>query len=77
MGSHGLTNRYSPTLSSLHQPCTYLQAGSGTLEDARKRVWMVDSKGLITTTRGDKLPEHKKAYARSDGTPDMKVCVYV
>lgn len=33
---------------------------------------MVDSKGLITTTRGDKLPEHKKAMARSDDVPNMK-----
>ena len=33
---------------------------------------MVDSKGLVTTTRGDELPAHKKIYARSDGTPDMK-----
>ena len=35
-------------------------------------MYMVDRKGLITTTRGDELPEHKKAAARSDGTPDMK-----
>ena len=33
---------------------------------------MVDSKGLVTTTRGDELPAHKKIYARTDGTPDMK-----
>ncbi len=33
---------------------------------------MVDSKGLITTTRGDKLPSHKQQMARKDGTPDMK-----
>jgi hypothetical protein len=31
--------------------------------------------GLITTTRGDKLPEHKQRYARDDGTPDMKELV--
>lgn len=35
-------------------------------------IFMVDSKGLITTTRGDKLPEHKKEMARSDDTPNMK-----
>lgn len=34
---------------------------------------MVDSKGLITTSRGDALPEHKQRFARDDGTPDMKV----
>lgn len=33
---------------------------------------MVDSKGLVTTSRGDELPAHKKIYARTDGTPDMK-----
>lgn len=33
---------------------------------------MVDSKGLITSTRGDKLPAHKQPFARTDGTPDMK-----
>jgi malate dehydrogenase (oxaloacetate-decarboxylating)(NADP+) len=37
-----------------------------TLEDARKLVWMVDSKGLVTTTRGGKLEEHKLAYARDE-----------
>lgn len=35
---------------------------------------MVDTKGLITTTRGDTLPEHKRSVARSDGTPDLPVC---
>ena len=28
---------------------------------------------LITFTRGDTLPDHKKHFARDDGTPDMKV----
>ncbi|GAB4813553.1 hypothetical protein N2152v2_000599 [Parachlorella kessleri] len=49
-----------------------VQAGCGTLEDARKRIWMVDTDGLVTTERCHELPEHKKAYARNDGTPDMK-----
>ena len=35
-------------------------------------IYMVDSKGLITTSRGDKLPSHKKQMARSDDTPNMK-----
>ncbi len=43
------------------------------MEDARKRIWMVDTDGLVTTERCHELPEHKKAYARNDGTPDMKV----
>eukprot|EP00891_Asterochloris_glomerata_P000944 jgi/Astpho2/944/Aster-00780 len=42
-------------------------------EEARKRIYMVDSKGLVTTSRGDELPEHKKLMARSDEeTPNMK-----
>ena len=39
---------------------------------ARTAIWMVDSKGLITTTRGDALAPHKVAFARTDGAPDMK-----
>lgn len=38
---------------------------------------MIDSKGLVTTTRGDKLPEHKTIMARKDGTPDMKDLVEI
>ncbi|KAK9841954.1 hypothetical protein WJX81_000859 [Elliptochloris bilobata] len=41
-------------------------------EDARKAIFMVDSKGLITTSRGDKLPSHKQQMARRDDTPNMK-----
>lgn len=35
---------------------------------------MVDSKGLITTKRGDKLPKHKLEMARDDELPikDLK-----
>jgi len=41
-------------------------------EEAYKAIYMVDSKGLITATRGDKLPSHKVPFARRDGAPDMK-----
>ena len=37
-----------------------------------QHIYMIDSKGLVTTSRGDELPPHKKIYARTDGTPDMK-----
>ncbi|KAI8975413.1 malic enzyme, NAD binding domain-containing protein [Mycotypha africana] len=37
-----------------------------TEEEARRAFWIVDSKGLITTTRGDKLAQHKVYYARDD-----------
>ena len=36
-------------------------------------VFLVDTKGLITDSRGDEKPEHKKVFMRTDGTPDMKV----
>ncbi|PRW33894.1 NADP-dependent malate dehydrogenase [Chlorella sorokiniana] len=52
---------------------TYMQQKAGiSWGEARKRIYMVDSKGLITFTRGDTLPDHKKHFARDDGTPDMK-----
>ena len=35
-------------------------------------IWMVDTKGLITMSRGDELPAHKKFFARQDG-PNIKV----
>jgi len=41
-------------------------------EEAKKCVFMLDTKGLVTTTRGDTLPAHKQLFARADGTPDMK-----
>ena len=34
-------------------------------EDGKKHFWFVDSKGLVTTTRGDELQDHKKPWARS------------
>ena len=37
-----------------------------TPELARKQFWLVDSKGLVTTGRGDVLAEHKIPYARDE-----------
>ncbi|PHH82056.1 hypothetical protein CDD82_7137 [Ophiocordyceps australis] len=34
--------------------------------DARSKFWLVDTKGLVTRDRGDKLAEHKKYFARVD-----------
>ncbi len=39
---------------------------SMTLEQARKLVWMCDSKGLVTTTREGTLDKHKIPYARDE-----------
>ncbi|KAJ7629000.1 hypothetical protein FB45DRAFT_919738 [Roridomyces roridus] len=36
-----------------------------TEDEARRRVWLVDSKGLVYTARGQ-LAEHKKYFARTD-----------
>jgi malate dehydrogenase (oxaloacetate-decarboxylating)(NADP+) len=41
-----------------------------TPEQARGLVWMVDSKGLVTTTRGGTLQEHKLPYARDEEPAD-------
>lgn len=35
-------------------------------EDAKNKFWLVDSKGLVTSDRGDKLADHKVYFARQD-----------
>jgi malate dehydrogenase (oxaloacetate-decarboxylating)(NADP+) len=37
-----------------------------TEEEARRKFWFVDSNGLVTQDRGDKLAEHKVYFARDD-----------
>jgi malate dehydrogenase (oxaloacetate-decarboxylating)(NADP+) len=36
-----------------------------TLAEAEKKVWFVDSKGLITNAREDKLAHHKLPFAHT------------
>ncbi|KAI5836779.1 hypothetical protein DFP73DRAFT_570568 [Morchella snyderi] len=35
-------------------------------DDARRMFWLVDSKGMVTNDRGDKLQEHKVYFSRDD-----------
>ena len=37
-----------------------------------QHIYMMDSKGLITTKRGDKLPKHKQSMAHGDDVPVLK-----
>jgi len=47
------------------------------VEEARKQCWMIDSSGLLTTTRGGQLQDFKKNYARSDAPFEMKTLIDV
>jgi len=38
------------------------------LERTRERFWLVDTRGLVTCTRGDRLAPHKVPYARKEGS---------
>ncbi|PQE13811.1 hypothetical protein CJF30_00006609 [Rutstroemia sp. NJR-2017a BBW] len=44
----------------------YFQKEGLTEDEARRCFWFVDTKGLITNDRGDKLAEHKVYFARDD-----------
>ena len=35
-------------------------------EEARRRFWFVDTRGLVTNDRGDKLADHKVYFSRPD-----------
>ncbi|KAF9108612.1 hypothetical protein BGX27_008281 [Mortierella sp. AM989] len=51
------------------QLSAYFENEHGMSEDqAREMVWLVDSKGLVTLDRGDKLAEHKLYFARKDNS---------
>jgi malate dehydrogenase (oxaloacetate-decarboxylating)(NADP+) len=40
-----------------------------TVEQARSKIFLVDSQGLVSTSRGS-LPEHKAKYAKN--SPNLK-----
>ncbi|MBI3893423.1 MAG: NAD-dependent malic enzyme [Candidatus Wallbacteria bacterium] len=53
--------------SGIAEQCVTLMKAEGTSEsDARRRIWFVDSKGLVLAG-GRPLPDHKKPYARDNG----------
>jgi malate dehydrogenase (oxaloacetate-decarboxylating)(NADP+) len=43
-----------------------MEEGDLSLEQARKRIWMLDSKGLVTRDRLRELAEHKRDFARDE-----------
>ena len=51
--------------------CTGMAEESNiTMQEARQRIWLIDSKGLVTTHRGDSLQAHKVPYARAEDEID-------
>ena len=55
------------------QLVAYMKAVEGTSEaEAKKTIWMTDSKGLITTSRPTPLDEHKKEFAREGASVPLE-----
>ena len=48
------------------QVLTYYTSRGMSEKQARDKFYLVDTKGLVTTDRGDNLADHKRIFARSD-----------
>lgn len=48
------------------QLCEFFMKEGCTEDEARRKFWFVDSNGLVTNDRGDKLADHKVYFARDD-----------
>eukprot|EP00210_Caulerpa_lentillifera_P006311 g6028.t1 len=61
-----------------HMLASILETEGGVSKEAAyKGIYLVDTKGLITSTRTDVLAAHKRPFARADGVPNMKDLVEI
>lgn len=59
----------SSAIGVAKQILSYFMREHGLSEDEAKKVfYLVDSKGLVTLDRGDRLAQHKVYFARSDNS---------
>ncbi|WFC99212.1 malate dehydrogenase (oxaloacetate-decarboxylating) (NADP(+)) [Malassezia yamatoensis] len=61
----------SAAIGVAKQLMSFFEGNGMSKEEARKRIWTTDSKGLVTMNRGDDLAEHKKYFARRDNGDDQ------